>query len=286
MSLIAKINAHLENVKLYQTIFSLPFAYVGAFLGANGNPPIWDLVWITAVVVFARSAALAMDNLFDYKYDKKHSRVQHRPIVAGRITKGETKVFIAVCLVLFIVSVAQLDPICLKLMPLAALPFIIYPFTKRFTCLCHFFCGIAIAMAPAGGWIAVTAGDFSLPFIVLYLAVALWIGGFDMVFGTQDEEFDRKQGLHSMATAVGAKKALAIARATHVVCLIMLLWLGELLELGWFYYIGIAMAAVTLYYQHTLVTPKDFTAINRKYFLRNGIVSMSMFVCTVLSFHL
>lgn len=284
MSVVKKINSHLNNIAFYQTMFSLPFAYVGALLGANGNPSAWDVVWITAVIVFARSAALALDNLFDYKYDKKQDRMKERPIVSGEISKGEVKVVILFCMIMFVVSVAQLDPICWKLMPIAALPFIIYPFTKRFTCLCHYCCGIAMAMAPAGAWVAVTKGDISLPMIVLYIAVVLWIGGFDVVYGSQDEEFDREQGLHSMATAVGARNALYVAKATHVVSLALFIYLGSILSLNWFYYVGVAIAGVTLYYQHMLVNSTDFSAVNRQYFLRNGIVSVAMFVCTFISF--
>lgn len=286
MSLMKKIDAHLNNIAFYQTIFSLPFAYMGAFLGAKGNPSWWDLLWITVTIVSARSAALALDNLMDLKYDEDQPRFKSRPMVAGEITADEVKILIFVCLMLFIVAVWQLDPICLKLLPIAALPFIVYPFMKRITCFCHYVCGIAIAMAPAGGWVAVTGGDISAPMIMLAVAVALWIGGFDVVYGAQDEKFDKEHGLHSMATALGAKKALLLAKITHVVCLMCFFWLGQMLELGWPYYIGVGIAGGTLYYQHGLITPTDFSAFTRQYYMRNGIVSVAIFLCTLAALYI
>lgn len=286
MSLRSKIDAHLNNIAFYQTIFSLPFAYMAAFLGAKGNPDIWDIVWITVTIVTARSAALALDNLIDLKYDKKQSRMEKRPMVAGEITVGEVKALIAVCLILFVVAVLQLDPICIKLLPVAALPFIIYPYMKRVTCFCHYVCGIAIAMAPAGGWVAVTGGDFSPPMLLLCLAVTLWIGGFDVVYGAQDENFDKEQGLHSMATALGAKNALVLAKVTHVICIICFFILGQMLELAWPYFIGVGIASGTLWYQHSLITPTDFSAFTRQYYMRNGIVSVAIAVCTIVSIYM
>lgn len=286
MSLVKKVNAHLNNIAFYQTIFSLPFAYMGAFLGAKGNPDWWDLLWITITIISARSAALALDNLIDMKYDEQQDRMQHRPLVSGEITRGEVKGVIAVCLVLFVLAVSQLDPICLKLLPVAALPFIVYPYMKRITCLCHYVCGVAIAMAPAGGWVAVTGGDFSLSLLLLCVAVTLWIGGFDVVYGAQDEEFDKSNGLHSMATAIGAANALKLAKLTHVVCIGGFLWLGEMLGLSWPYYVGVGIAAGTLYYQHSLITPVDFSAISRQYYMRNGIVSVAIFTCTLAALYI
>lgn len=280
-----KIDAHLNNVAFYQTVFSLPFAYMAAFLAAGGKPDLWIMFWITMTIVAARSAALALDNLIDLKYDVDQPRFKERPMVAGSINKKDVYILIALCFVVLIGSVLQLDPICIKLLPVAALPFIVYPYMKRLTCFCHYVCGIAVAMAPAGGWVAVT-GSISWPMIVLCTAVALWIGGFDVVYGAQDEEFDKEHGLHSMATALGAKGALLLAKLTHVVCLGLFVYLGWLFELGIVYYVGVLVSAAVLCYQHRIIHIEGFGAFTRAYYMRNGIVSVAIFFFTLASVYM
>ena len=280
-----KLDASLNNIAFYQTVFSLPFAYMAALLAANGAPDLMVMVWITLAIVSARSAALALDNLIDLKYDKDQPRFSKRPMVAGEINKRDVILLIVICFAVLIISVLQLNPICIKLLPIAALPFIIYPYMKRITCLCHYMCGLAVCMAPAGGWVAVT-GELSWTMCVLCLAVCLWIGGFDMVYGAQDEKFDKEHGLHSMATAVGVRNALIIAQLTHVASLICFIHLGQMLNLGLLYYAGVVIAAGTLYYQHSLITPSDFSAFTREYYMRNGIVSVAIFICTLASMYI
>ena len=188
-----KIGAHIENIALHHTIFDLPFAYMGAFLAAQGWPGWGTLLWITLAITGARSAALAIDNLVDLKYDKVHPRFTRRPMVTGAVTKGGVLFLIALSFAVCLYAVAQLPPVCLQLLPLAALPFVIYPFMKRFSFACHGVLGLAIAMAPAGGWVAVR-GEIDAPMLLLCLAVGIWIGAFDAVYGTQDETFDRAHG--------------------------------------------------------------------------------------------
>ncbi|MBR1697466.1 MAG: putative 4-hydroxybenzoate polyprenyltransferase, partial [Anaerovibrio sp.] len=224
----------------------------------------------------------ALDNLIDLKYDVDQPRFKGRPMVAGQLNKKDIYLMVAICFAVLIFSVLQLDPICIKLLPVAALPFIVYPYMKRITCFCHYVCGIAVAMAPAGGWVAVT-GTIDWPMIVLFVAVALWIGGFDVVYGAQDEEFDKAHGLHSMATAIGAKNALLLAKLTHVVCLGIFVYMGSLFELGAIYYLGVVVSAAVLYYQHRLIAIKGFGAFTREYYMRNGIVSVAMFFFTLAS---
>lgn len=203
-SLWQRLNAHLDNIAFYQTIFSLPFAYMAVLLASKGTVDWWTMLWVTMTIVSARSAALALDNMIDLKYDVDQPRFQQRPMVAGTVSRHGVHVLIGICAGVLVFSVLQLNPICIKLLPIAALPFVIYPFMKRYTCFCHYICGIAVAMAPAGGWVAVT-GTIDYPMVVLFLAVTLWIGGFDVVYGAQDEEFDKAHGLHSMAVDLGAK---------------------------------------------------------------------------------
>ena len=279
------IKAHINNVALHHTIFDLPFAFMGAVLAAKGQPSLHDLIWIALAITTGRAAALALDNLADLKFDSQQPRMSHRAMVTGKISKLEAKVFIAVCLLLMVVSVMQLHPICIYLLPVAALPFLIYPFTKRFTGWCHLVLGVAIAMAPAGGWVGVS-GQITAPMVLLCTAVALWICGFDAMYGAQDEEFDKSQGLHSLAVSYGAPNAFKLASAMHVICIACFFTVGIMLSLGQIYFIGVGIAAGTLVYQHRIVSPTDFSQVTQAYFMRNGIVSVAIFICTWLSFFL
>lgn len=281
-SLWQRLNAHLDNIAFYQTIFSLPFAYMAVLLASNGTVDWWIMLWVTMTIISARSAALALDNMIDLKYDVDQPRFQQRPMVAGTVSRHGVHVLIGICAAVLVFSVLQLNPICIKLLLIAALPFVIYPFMKRYTCFCHYICGIAVAMAPAGGWVAVT-GTIDYPMVVLFLAVTLWIGGFDVVYGAQDEEFDKAHGLHSMAVAMGAKNALLLAKITHVITLCIFFYLGQLLSLGYMYYIGVGIAGGVLYFQHQIIARQGFKAFNRRYYLRNGIVSVAIFLCTLMS---
>ena len=277
------IKAHINNIALHHTIFDLPFAFMAAILASNGSPDLWTLFLIAVAVTSGRAAAMAINNLADLKYDKKQPRMSYRAMVRGEISKFEALIFIILCLIIMIFTVAQLPPICLKLLPIAAIPFIVYPFTKRFTGWCHICLGIAIAMAPAGGWVAVS-GEITFPMILLCIAVALWIGAFDAMYGAQDEKFDKSQKLHSLATEFGAKGAFVISKILHVICIICFLAVGVIMNLGNLYFVGVGIASGTLVYQHMIVSPWDFSRVTQTYFMRNGIVSMAIVICTWLSF--
>ena len=280
---MSKLKSHANNVALPHTIFSLPFALASAFMAADGQPDFLTVILILVAITSARWAAIAIDNLADLKYDKLQPRLSYRAMVRGEISKSEALIFILLCMIVLIVTVAQLPPICLKLLPVAAVPFIIYPFTKRFTAWCHLFLGLAIAMAPAGAWVAITE-KISLPMIILCVAVALWIGAFDAVYGTQDEKFDKSQKLHSLATKYGAAGALRIAKILHAISIACFLIVGIMLGLGKFYFVGVLIAAVALIYQHALVKPGDYREVTQAYFMRNGIVSIAIFIFTWLSY--
>lgn len=279
---MGKIKAHADNMALHHSIFALPFAYMGAFLAAGGAPRWQDFFWITVAMVGARSAALALNNLIDLKYDKLHPRFTKRPMVTGEVKPWEAVLLIAVSLIVFIVAVLQLAPICAPLAPLAVAPFVIYPYMKRFTWCCHLVLGWALAMAPIGGWVAIR-GDLSLPVLLLGLAVGIWIAGFDVIYGCQDVEFDRAHGLNSMATRFTVKGALKIAKCMHIVSIVCFALVGVLLELAFIYYIGVAVAMFTLYYQHSIVSATDFSKVTQVYFMRNGIVGISIFLFTFTS---
>ncbi len=278
-----RLRAHMNNTAFHHTVFSLPFALMGALLATGGDPPLGTLGWVVLAITAARSAALALDNLADLKYDKQQPRLAYRAMVQGRVTKKEALVFIGVCLLVLIFAVLQVHPVCIRLLPFAAVPFLIYPYMKRVTGWVHLFLGIAIGMAPAGGWVAVS-GKIELPMLVLFLAVALWIAAFDAMYGAQDEAFDRSQGLHSLAVSFGARGAFQIARAMHVLSILLFIALGAMMHLHWPYFIGVAIAAATLVYQHRIAGPTDFSRVTQVYFMRNGIVSIAIFVFTWISY--
>lgn len=279
---MSKLTAHINNIALHHSIFALPFAYMGAFLGARGVPTVSELLWITVAMVGARSAALAIDNLVDLKYDKLHPRFTKRPMVTGEVRPWEAILLIIVSLIVFLGAAAQLAPICLKVAPIAIFPFVIYPYMKRYTFCCHLVLGLALSMAPFGGWVAIT-GSLSLPVILLGLAVGIWIAAFDVIYGCQDEEFDRQHGLHSMATQFTVPGALRIAKAMHGVCIICFVMVGWLMQLSPIYYVGVLVAAVTLIYQHSIVSASDLSRVTQVYFMRNGIVAIAIFCFTYIS---
>ena len=278
-----KFKAHANNVALPHTIFSLPFALASAFMAADGHPDFRTVIFILLAITSARWAAIVIDNLADLKYDKLQPRLSYRAMVRGEISKAEALLFILICMIVLVVTVAQLPPICLKLLPVAAVPFIIYPFTKRFTPWCHLFLGVAIAMAPAGAWVAVTE-KISPPMIILCVAVALWIGAFDAVYGAQDEKFDKSQKLHSLATRYGQAGALSIAKILHVISIACFVAVGVMLNLGAPYFVGVFIAALALIYQHSIVRAGDYREVTQTYFMRNGIVSVAIFIFTWLSY--
>ena len=281
---MTKLQAHINNTALPHAIFSLPFAFMGALMATGGKVDAWTLFLITAAVTSARSAALAIDNLADLKYDKLQPRLSYRAMVRGEISRAEAVIFIISCLILLIVAVAQLPPICMKLLPVAALPFIIYPFTKRFTGWCHLFLGVAQTMAPAGAWIAAGGEIFAPAMIFLSAAIMFWIAGFDTIYGAQDEKFDKSQKLHSLATEYGVRGAFKIAKIFHVICIVCMAVVGIILNLSAIYFVGVIIAALTLIYQHSIVSPHDFSQVTQKYFLRNGIVSIALLIFTWLDY--
>ncbi len=279
---MSNLKAHLENIKLSHSIFALPFAYMGACLAVMGIPSLHDLAWITIAMVGARSAALALDNLIDLKYDRLDPRLNKRPLVRGAVKPSEVIAFIVISFAVFFLATLQLHPLCITLWPLAVLPLVIYPYMKRFTWLCHLILGSALACAPLGAWIAIR-GEVNLAVILLGMTVAIWIAAFDIVYACLDEEFDRSQGLHSVPVRFGARAAMRMARIMHMVSIATFVYVGVLLAVNPVYYFGVLLAATVLIYQHSIVSAGDFSQITQKYFLRNGLVSILVFCFTVMS---
>lgn len=277
-----KLAAHINNIALQHTIFALPFAYMGAFLAAGGLPSLHDFIFITLAMVGARSSAMVLDNVIDLKYDRLQPRLSYRALVAGQVKLHEVLIVLIICLALFAFAAFQLAPICIYLVPVAVVVLWVYPYTKRFTWLCHFILGSALAMAPIGSYIAVT-NTLNVPIVILGLGVCLWIGGFDALYGSQDESFDKEHKLYSLATRFGAQKVFSIIAVVHAGSIACFIFVGLAYHLSIIYYIGILIAIITLFYQHAVISYNDYSRLTGRYFLRNGIVSIVIFIFTALS---
>lgn len=279
---MSKLKAHLDNIVFSHSIFALPFAYMGAILAAGGIPTGHDLLWITLAMVGARSAAMALNNFIDLKYDRLQPRFKERPMVTGALGARDAVLFIAFSMALFIWAAANLQPLCLKLAPVALIPLSVYPYMKRFSWSCHLVLGLALAVAPIGAWVAIN-GAINAPIVGLGVAVCVWIAGFDVIYGCQDVEFDRKHGLHSMPERFGIAGALRLSRLMHVLSVALFFAVGHWFALPYLYDVGVALAALVLIYQHRIVSADDLSRVKQDYFLRNGIVGIALLLFTAAS---
>jgi 4-hydroxybenzoate polyprenyltransferase len=219
---------------------------------------------------------MALNRLIDAGIDARNPRTAGRELPSGALTIGSVLVFCAVSLAVFLVAVWQLDPVVRKLWPIPVIGFVVYPYLKRFTWLCHFWLGAVIAMAPLGGWIAITG---SLPWEAWALAgaVAAWVTGFDLLYGLFDLEIDRAQGLHSWAARFGEPAAFTAARVLHVITVALLVAVGLGLTIDWWYWAGVVAVAALLAYEHSLVRPGDLRRLDAAFFTLNGVISVVFF---------
>ncbi|ANY68862.1 4-hydroxybenzoate octaprenyltransferase [Paenibacillus sp. BIHB 4019] len=282
--MIRKIRIILEMIKFEHTIFALPFAFMGAILGAvvmEQRLPSWaEIGWVTLAMVGARSAAMCLNRLIDAAIDLRNPRTSNRAIPAGLLKSAEVLLFTIVSFVLLFIAAANLAPLAMKLLPIAVVLLVLYSYTKRFTWLCHVFLGLTIGLSPLGGWVAVTGG-FNTAAWVFYVTIALWIAGFDIVYATQDYEFDRKEGLNSIPARFGVAKALWIARSFHMVTAVGFITLFILTNLSWVYLLGTLLAIVMLFYQHWLVRPNDLSRVQLSFFGMNGTLSVVLFLFAI-----
>jgi 4-hydroxybenzoate polyprenyltransferase len=267
-------------VKIEHTVFALPFAYVGAFLAVHGTPSAHDLVWITLAMVGARSLAMALNRLIDAAIDARNPRTASRELPSGQLSRLQVAAFCAAALALFLVSVWQLAPKTHWLWPIPVVGFVVYPYLKRFTWLCHFWLGAVDGLAPVGAWVAITN---HLPWQAWLLgaAVAFWVAGFDCFYALFDTDVDREQQLHSIATRFGVRGAFAGARISHVATVACLVAAGAGLSVGALYWIGVAAVAALLVYEHALVRPDDLRRLDAAFFTMNGVISVAFAVFVI-----
>ena len=274
MSALAYPARFARLVKFEHTVFALPFAYVGAFLAVNAVPSAHDLVWITVAMVGARSLAMGLNRLIDAGLDARNPRTAGRELPAGLLSAAQVVLFCAASLVIFLVAVYQLDPLVHWLWPIPVVGFVVYPYLKRWTWTCHLWLGAVDGLAPIGAWAAIT-GTIPWEAWALGGAVALWVAGFDLFYSLLDVEVDRAQGLQSMATRFGERGVFLGARAFHAGTVALLAAAGAGLDVGAFYWIGVAVVAVLLAYEHSLVRPGDLRRLDTAFFTMNGVISVA-----------
>ena len=284
-SLFGKIRVFLEMIKFSHTLFALPFAFTGAVLAARGLPTAAQCGWILAAMVGARTAAMGLNRVIDAEIDARNPRTSGRAIPAGLLGTGTVLLFIAISVALLLFAAARLNPLCLKLAPVALFFLVLYSYCKRFTSLAHVVLGLCLAAAPVGAWIAIR-GDVTLPIVLVGLAVLLWVTGFDILYALQDLEFDRASGLHSIPVSLGVTGSL---RASRLCCLAMvglLLAAWWLLPLGGFFLAGIALSALLLCYEQWLIRNGDLSRLDAAFFTMNAWVSVIIFGATLLDVYI
>ncbi len=281
-----QVRAFLDLIKFEHTIFALPFAYLGMVLAARGLPTFHQFFWITVAMASARTLAMSFNRLADRHIDARNPRTAKRPIQTGKISLRTVVAGSMVSLIVLAVAAWQLNPLTLQLLPGAIVFLLGYAYAKRFTWLSHFILGFTDGLAPIGAWAAVRGSVFTaadLPAWLLLFTVTFWIGGFDVIYACQDTEFDRQEKLHSIPAKWGNAVALRTARIGHAITVGLLSAIGLVMNLGPVYLIGVALVAVLLIYEHSLVKPNDLSKVDLAFFNVNGYISITIFVATLLA---
>lgn len=277
---LRKLPVLFEQIRFEHSIFALPFAYLGMVLAARGWPAWEQVFWITVAMVAARTYAMSMNRLIDWREDQNNPRTRHRPLPSGRLKPRDVLLFSVVSVAVMLFAAWMLNPLCLWLSPIAILILGGYTYIKRVSWLYHFAIGIGDGGAPIGGWVAVT-GTLAWEPVVLGLAVAVWVAGFDLIYTCQDYKFDLDHRMHSMAAEFGIPAALAASAWCHIATIALLGILGIMTNLGLAYWLGVAIAAGLLLYEHRLVKANDLSKVNMAFFNLNGYIAVIVFVFTV-----
>ncbi len=278
----SRLRLYASFVRFSHSVFALPFALTGALLASRRVAVPWTRVgWIVVAMVAARSAAMGFNRLVDAPYDALNPRTAGRELPSGRLSRREARWFVIVASGVFVLAAAFLDPLCLALSPVALAIVFWYSLAKRYTAFTQLFLGLAMAVAPVGGWLAAGGRGGWEPWL-LALAIGTWVGGFDILYACQDLEFDRAHGLQSIPARFGVAAALAISRALHVVTVLALAALALVVPLGPVYLAGVAAVAALLAYEQSLVSPDDLSQVARAFDL-NGFVGLLYFLVTAVA---
>jgi 4-hydroxybenzoate polyprenyltransferase len=276
----SKVTLFARLIKVEHSVYALPFAYAGALLAEQLVPSWQDLVWISVAMVAARSAAMALNRLIDAELDARNPRTAAREMPMGLLRRGEVALFLAASLAVLVLAAFELSTPCRYLWPIPVAAFVLYPYTKRFTALCHYVLGLTDGLAPAAAWIAVS-GRLSLAPVLLFLAVGLWVGGFDVIYAVFDLEFDLAEGVRSIPVALGVSKAMAIAALSHLVAVGLLFWVGATLRLPWAYFAGCGLVAALLAASHADIAVRGLRRVGMAFMTANGVVSVVYFVAVL-----
>jgi len=270
-------------IKIEHSVFALPFAYIGMFLGAGGWPGLWKFLALTAAVAAMRSYAMTYNRLADLQYDRINPRTKNRPLVTGEITLVQARRFCIGAAVVFVAACALLNSLCFFLSPIPLAVAAFYSYSKRFTWLCHFILGSVLGIAPLAGWLGVDPSALTSQAALLFFGVTFWVAGFDILYACLDVEFDRDQGLHSIPARFGIKSALFLSSFCHVNTCLFFLLAGLGAGLNWIYYVVWALVSAVLAYEHRLVSAEDLSRVNLAFFTLNGFVSIALFVGVLLA---
>lgn len=282
---MSRIATYLSFVRFSHSVFALPFALVGALLAWREAPFSWaQVAWIVVCMVTARSAAMGFNRLADARYDALNPRTAMREIPRGALSAAEARVFVVISSALFVFAASRLSVLCLALAPVALAIVFWYSLAKRYTPYTQLFLGLAMAVAPVGGWIAAGGRGGAEPWL-LGLAIGLWVGGFDILYACQDYEFDRAHGLRSIATRFGIANAIRLSRAMHVATVVSMTLLWRAANLPALYLAGVLFVAILLAYEQSLVRDDDLSQVKKAFDL-NGWVGIVYFAATAASLYL
>jgi len=282
--LLGRTHDYLSLVRFSHTVFAMPFALAGYFIGATEPGYGFSLktfLLVVACMVFARSAAMGFNRWADVRFDSLNPRTAVREIPAGKITPRQALVFVIASSLLFILSAGLLNNLTLVLSPVALLVILGYSYTKRFTPLCHLILGLGLSLAPIGAFIAVTGHFAILPLIYSFI-VLTWVSGFDIIYSLQDDQFDRETGLYSIPAVMSRSNALWISKALHIVSVMLVVVAGITGGSGYIYWAGTAIFIALLVYQHLIVKPDDLTRVNMAFGTTNGIAGVIFGLAVVL----
>ena len=277
-----KFLTYLSFVRFSHSVFALPFALTGALLAWRTQPfSWWQVVWIAVCMVAARSAAMGFNRLVDARFDALNPRTAMRELPRGAMSTLEAVLFVVISAAVFVFAASRLSPLCLLLSPLALVIVFWYSLAKRYTSYTQLFLGLAMAVAPVGGWLAAGGGGGIEPWL-LGLAIGLWVGGFDILYACQDLEFDREHGLRSVPVRFGVRRSIQLSRLMHVATIAAMAALWRLGQLPLLYLGGVAVVACLLAYEQSLVHDGDLSQVKRAFDL-NGYVGIIYFAATALS---
>ena len=284
---LGRISLYLSSIRIWESLFALPFAFIGMALASHtlyGHPwpGWWPFIWINVAMFGARTLGMAANRLVHATEDAANPRTKDRHLPSGSLKSWEVLAMAALGLAILLAGASQLNVLALLLSPFAAVYVVFYSYAKYFTWLCNFCLGWALAIAPSAAWIGVT-GQLSWEPLLISGAVAMWAGGFDLIYACPDYDFDQQYGVHSAPSRLGIAETLWLARIMHGLSICALLTLGILMELAWPYYIGLAVATLLLVYENVQVHPDDLSKIGAVFFRVNGYISVQLLVFTIIA---